>query len=208
MQRANGKKQCKRTHWINHSYKHGKHKAAHNAPSSQGIDPYKIKSASFLKTHDCCIHAPAAYFNMKYYRSIVVHVFTLVDVRVLHCWLVPYNIVQMHDTEHSWHKIRVGKEGHSWPFINAVNGRSPLAFDRTPKYTHLMKMKYNLLFLASTVLNIWIDLGVQYTVSWISTPLLNLYYVKYQWWLLTGWHCVWPLEMALCLTFALFTNLG
>lgn len=142
----------------------------------------------------CCIHAPAAYFNMKYYRSIVVLVFTLVDVRALHCWLVPYNIVQMHDAEHSWHKIRVGREGHSWPFINAVNGRAPLAFDRTSKYTHLMRMEYNLLFLASTVLKTWTDLRVQFTVSWNSTPfLLNLYNVNYQWRLLTGW--------PLCLTF-------
>lgn len=170
MQRTNGKKQCIRTHWINHSYKHGKHKAAHNAPSSQGIDPYQIKSASFLKKNmHCCIHAPATYFNMKYYRSIVVHVFTLVDVRALHCWLVPYIIVQMHDTEHSWRKIRVGREGHSWPFINAMNDRSPLAFDRTSQYTFNENGIY-LAFLASTVLKTWTDLRTQFRVSWISTP--------------------------------------
>lgn len=32
---------------INHSYKHGKHRATHKAPAKHGIDPYQI---------NCCIH--------------------------------------------------------------------------------------------------------------------------------------------------------
>lgn len=41
-----------------------------------------IKFIKSLHMH-CCIQAPAAYFYMKYNRSIAVHVFTLVDAKVL-----------------------------------------------------------------------------------------------------------------------------